>query len=378
MRADKATNLDDFKQAARRYLPRMIFDYIEGAAEDELGLSRNRAAFQSIELVPRYLRDVSSVDQSASLLGRTHALPVGIAPTGMAGITRRDADLLLAEAAHRAGTPFILSGASNSSIEKIAQIAPSAWYQIYVPKREDIRRDQIRRIGDAGLETLVFTVDIPIYSKRERDIRSGWVRPYKPALRSRIEALRHPLWLLNFFRNGIPTLENWLPYCPPGSGPMDVTGFFAEQAFAVQTWDLLRDMRDQFKGKLVLKGILSAEDAAMAVEAGVDGIIVSNHGGRQFDKAPAALTVLPEVCDAVAGRIPVMIDSGITRGSDVVAALCLGASFAFVGRATLYAVASHGQAGVERVLEILKQEIYLAMSSIGCTKLEQLDRSYLR
>ena len=378
MRADQAINLEDFKQAARRYLPRMIFDYIEGAAEDELALARNRTAFETIELVPRFLCDVSTIDQSAALMGNVHAFPVGIAPTGMAAITRCDADLLLAEVAHAAGVPFILSGASNSAMEKIAAIAPSAWYQIYVPKREDIRRDQIRRVADAGLGTLVFTVDIPIYSKRERDIRSGWVRPYTPSWGSKIEALRYPRWLLNYLRTGIPTLENWLPYCPPGSGPMDVTGFFAEQAFAVQTWDLLRDMRDQFKGRLVVKGILSAEDAAMAVEAGVDGIIVSNHGGRQFDKGPAALTVLPGICDAVAGRVPVMIDSGINRGSDVVAALCLGASFAFVGRATLYAVASHGREGVTRALDILRQEIHLAMASIGCIRLSQLDRSYLR
>ncbi len=378
MRVEQANSVRDIKEEARRRLPKMIFDYIEGGAEDELCAARNRAALDALEIVPRYLRDVSAVNQKVELFGHSYASPLGIAPTGMAAISWKDADLLLAQAAHEANLPFILSGASSSSIEKVAQVAPSAWYQLYIPRDGDIRRDLIRRVTDAGLGTLVVTIDTPVYSKRERDVRNGWVRPYKPTFASKLEALRHPAWLLGYLRNGIPYLENWQTYAAPGAKPIAVAGVFAAQAFAVQTWDLLAEIREQWRGNLVLKGVLHPEDAALAIKAGADGIIVSNHGGRQFDKAPAPVTMLPAIHAAVAGRIPVMIDSGIMRGSDIVAAMCLGASFAFVGRATLYGVAAYGIAGVQRTLAILRQEISLALATMGCPDVRQLDASYLR
>jgi (S)-mandelate dehydrogenase len=378
MRVGQANSCRDVKEAARRRLPKMIFDYIEGGAEDEHCAARNRAAFEALEIVPRYLRDVSAVNQGVELMGTRYASPLGIAPTGMTAISWKDADLLLARAAHEARLPFILSGASNSSIEKVAKLAPSAWYQLYIPRDGDIRRDLIRRVADAGLGTLVVTIDTPVYSKRERDVRNGWVRPYKPTLASKLEALRHPAWLLGYLRNGIPYLENWQRYAEPGAGPIDVAGVFAKQAFAVQTWDILSEIREQWRGALVLKGVLHPDDAQLAIDHGADGIIVSNHGGRQFDKAPAPVVMLPAIHRRVAGRIPVMIDSGIMRGSDIVAAMCLGASFAFVGRATLYGVAAWGFAGVQRTIAILQQEISLALATMGCPDIRDLDASFLR
>lgn len=378
MRPEQANSLWDIKAVARRRLPRMIFDYIEGGAEDELCSARNRAALDALELVPRYLRDVSAVDQRVELFGQSYASPLGIAPMGMTAISWKDADLLLAEAAHRAGVPFILSGASTSSIEKVAKVAPSAWFQLYIPRDADIRRDLIRRAADAGLSTLVVTIDTPVYSKRERDVRNGWVRPYKPTLASKIEAVRHPSWLLGYLRNGIPFLENWQVYAEPGARPIAVADVFAKQAFAVQTWELLAEIREQWRGNLVLKGVLHPEDARLAIERGVDGVIVSNHGGRQFDKAPAPVTILPAIHAAVAGRIPVMIDSGIMRGSDIVAAICLGAGFAFIGRAALYGVAAWGLPGVQRTIAILQQEIHLTLATLGCPDIRQLDANYLR
>jgi L-lactate dehydrogenase (cytochrome)/(S)-mandelate dehydrogenase len=378
MGAEKANSIRDLKEAARRRLPRIIFDYIEGGAEDETCIIRNRQGWESLEIVPRFLRDVSGVEQSVELFGRSYASPFGIAPMGMTAITHRDADLLLAQAAHEANIPFLLSGASNSAIEKIAKVAPSAWYQLYVPRDPAIRADLIRRVADAGLGTLVVSIDVPIYSKRERDIRNGWIRPYKPTLEARLEAIRHPGWVLDYLRRGIPYLENWQTYAPPGASPIEVANVYAKQSFAVQTWDILQEIREQWRGPLVLKGVLHPDDAARAVDAGADGIIISNHGGRQFDRAPTPVAMLPAVHAAVKGRIPVMVDSGITRGSDIVAAMCMGASFAFIGRAALYAVAAHGKPGVDRAIAILQQEILLALATMGCPRIGDVDPTYLR
>ncbi len=377
MGVEQELSLHDLKEAARRYLPKMVFDYIEGGAEDETCLRRNRAAWDGLQLLPRTLRDVSQVDVSVELFGRTYAAPFGISPMGMTGICRRDADLLMAKAAHEAGLPFLLAGASNGSIERVAEVAPSAWYQLYVPKDSAIRKDMIRRAAEAGLETLVVTIDVPIYSKRERDIKNGWVRPYKPTLAAKLEALRHPAWLLAYLRNGIPYLENWQQYAPDGANPIEVASFYATQSFAIQTWDVLAEIREQWRGNLLLKGVLHPEDAAHSVEAGADGIIVSNHGGRQFDRAPSPVTMFPQVHAAVAGRIPVMVDSGIMRGSDIVAARCMGASFAFLGRPALYAVAAYGSAGVERLIAILQQEMKLALATMGCPNVRDCGPEYL-
>jgi len=378
MSAARANSIRDLKEAARRRLPRIIFDYIEGGAEDETCIDRNRLGWERLEIVPRFLRDVSGVEQSVQLFGRTYSSPFGIAPMGMTAITHRDADLLLAEAAHAANIPFLLSGASNSSIEKVAKVAPSAWYQLYIPRDPSIRSDLIRRVADAGLGTLVVSIDVPIYSKRERDIRNGWIRPYKPTLPAKLEALRHPGWVFDYLRRGIPFLENWQTYAPAGANPIEVANVYAKQSFAVQTWEIIQEIREQWQGPLILKGILHPDDAARAVEANADGLIVSNHGGRQFDRAPTPVAMLPSVCAAVKGRVPVMVDSGIMRGSDVVVAMCMGASFAFIGRAALYAVAAYGRTGVDRAIAILQQEIHLALATMGCPRIQDVDAAYLR
>ncbi|MEW5420963.1 alpha-hydroxy acid oxidase [Amorphus sp. 3PC139-8] len=378
MTPDKAISIGDLKRVARRRLPKIIFDYIEGGAEDEAGIVRNEQRLRDILLVPRYLRDVSTPAQGVEILGQSFARPFGIAPTGMAAIAYADADLHLAKAAASAGAPFILSGASNSSIEKIAAVHPGAWYQIYLPKSEHIAEDLLKRMEVAGLSTLVVTVDVPAHSKRERSIRAGWVRPYKPTLAATLEAALHPAWVVRYLRDGLPYLENWQAYAETGASAMDVTGIFAREVPAIQTWDRLKRIREQWPGKLVVKGILHPQDALDAVAAGCDGIIVSNHGGRQFDRSPAPVEVFPAIHKAVGEATTLMLDSGITRGSDVVAAFCLGARMTFVGRATLYGVAAFGRAGADRALAILGREIELALSQIGCPSISELDESYLQ
>ena len=388
MRLSQAVNIEDLHRMAKRRLPKVAFDFIEGGLEDERGLERNTAAFQKHFLLPRYLVDVSTRDQSATIFGRTYNSPFGISPTGGAGLYRRGADLMLAEAARDANIPYIMSGSSNDSIESAARVAPhNAWYQLYAARDGKISEDMIRRTAEAGLDALVLTVDVPVHAKRERNIRNGfagirggWLRAalsLKPALLA--EALTHPLWVVDYVRHGgMPPLENWLPYAPPGVSPEATVHFNRSQVPAhAQTWRELEKYRRLFPRKLVVKGIMHPADAVRAAEIGVDGIIVSNHGGRQLDQAPASLDVLPAVKAAVGDRVTVMLDSGVRRGADILIALALGAQFVFFGRPTLYGAAAGGLPGVKKAIEIFRNEIDLVMGQIGCPRLSDLGPDFL-
>jgi (S)-mandelate dehydrogenase len=388
MRVEEAVNIEDLHRMARRRLPKIAFDFIEGGLEDERGLERNTAAFQQHRLLPRYLVDVSQRDQSATLFGRTFASPFGIAPTGGAGLFRRGADLMLAEAAAAANIPYIMSGASNDSIEAAAKVAPRhAWYQLYAPREAKVAADMIRRTADAGLDALVLTVDTPVASKRERNIRNGFANvrggllqalSLKPAIL--LEALTHPGWIADYLRHGggTPMLQNWQPYAPSGANAEAVYNFSRSLLpFNTQTWRDLENYRRLFPRNLVVKGIMDPRDALRCAEIGCDGIIVSNHGGRQLDQAPASLDVLPAIAEAVGDRLTVMLDSGVRRGADIVIALCLGARFVFMGRPTLYGAAAGGIPGVRKAIDIFRGEIDLVMGQIGCPSLDQLGPDFL-
>ncbi len=379
MDTDKAINIDDLRRMAKRHLPRICFDFIEGGLEDEHGLVRNASAFDRHALVPRYLVEVSERDPSASLFGRKYALPFGIAPTGIAGLFRRGADLMLAEAAKAANVPFIMSGTSTASIEAVAQLAPEhAWYQLYGARDRKVSEDMIRRAREAGLATLVLTVDVPITSKRERNLRNGFIRPYKLKPSVALEALRHPAWIADYLRHGgMPYFENWVPYAKKGASAGEVADYLATQTPSIQTWQDLETYRRLWPRKLVVKGIMHIDDARRAAEMGVDGIMVSNHGGRQLDRAPSPLEVLLPIAQAVGSKLSVMFDSGIRRGSDIVIARCLGARFVFVGRATLYGCAAGGIKGAQRAIDILRDEIDRVMAQIGCPSFDQLGPDWL-
>jgi (S)-mandelate dehydrogenase len=379
MNTDKAINIDDLRRMAKRHLPRMCFDFIEGGLEDERGLARNASAFDRHALVPRYLVEASEPDPSASLFGRNYALPFGIAPTGIAGLFRRGADLMLAEAAKAANIPFILSGAGTASIEAVAQVAPEhAWYQLYGARDRKVSEDMIRRAREAGLSTLVLTVDVPVGSKRERNLRNGFIRPYKLKPSIALEALRHPAWIAEFLRHGgMPYFDNWVPYAKEGASAGEVADYLATQTPSIQTWKDLETFRRLWPRKLVVKGILHIDDARRAAEMGVDGIMVSNHGGRQLDRAPSPLEVLLPITQAVGSKLAVMFDSGVRRGSDIVIARCLGARFVFVGRATLYGCAAGGVKGATRAIDILRDEIDRVMAQIGCASFDQLGPDWL-
>lgn len=378
MRIERAINIEDLRRMAKRRLPRIAFDYIEGGVEDERCLERNEASFARYRLTPRYLMDVSRRDQSRMLFEHKYDSPFGIAPTGLAGLFRSGADLMLAQAASAANMPFVMSGASTATMEAAAAIAPSStWYQLYAARDPKISEDMIRRASDCGLSTLVVTVDIPVNSKRERNLRNGFGLPLKLTPSIIADGLTHPKWLAEYLRHGMPRFENWSPYAEKNSTASTINLIFGKQTPATLTWIEIEKFRQWWPRKLVLKGILHPDDAARAVQLGVDGIWVSNHGGRQLDRAPSSVEAFPAIRAAVGGKATLMLDSGIRRGSDIVTALCLGAQFVFVGRATLYGAAAGGAPGVHKAIDILRDEIDRVMAQLGCASLQQLDERYL-
>ena len=371
-------NIEDLKKLAKKRLPKIAFDFIEGGTDDEVGLVTNEQAFRQARIVPRYLVDVSVRDQSTTLFGRTYSSPIGIAPTGLAGLFRRGADLMLAEAARDANVPFIMSGSSTASIEDLARLAPDhGWYQLYSSKDEAISEDLIKRTADAGLKTLVFTVDVPEGSNRERNARNGWGRPLKLSWGTKLEALEHPAWMLEWLRHGTPYFSNWAKYAGPNASAEKVADLVAYQNRAPMTWKHVERFRSIFKGNFVLKGIMHPDDAIRAHSLGVDGLMVSNHGARQLDNAPSPLHVLPAINEAVGDKMTLMFDGGIRRGLDALIALCMGAKFVFQGRPTLYGVTAGGVQGAAKALSIFRREIDISMAQIGATKISDLGPHYL-
>jgi (S)-mandelate dehydrogenase len=371
-------NIEDLRKLAKKRLPKIAYDFIEGGTDDEVGLQTNEQAFRQARIVPRYLVDVSVRDQSTTVFGRTYSSPIGIAPTGLAGLFRRGADLMLAEAARDANVPFIMSGSATGSIEDLAKLAPDhGWYQLYSSKDEAISEDLIKRTADAGLKTLVFTVDVPEGSNRERNIRNGWGRPLKLSWATKMEALEHPAWMLEWMRHGTPYFSNWAKYAGAGADANKVADLVAYQNRAPMTWKHVERFRKIFPGNFVLKGIMHPDDAIRAHSLGVDGIMVSNHGARQLDNAPSPLHVLPAIRDAVGDKMTVMFDGGVRRGLDAIIALCMGAKFVFQGRPTLYGVTAGGVEGAKTALGIFRREVDLSMAQMGAAKIADLGPQFL-
>ncbi|MEK9281040.1 alpha-hydroxy-acid oxidizing protein [Bradyrhizobium sp. ISRA442] len=374
----KVINVDDLRRLAKRRLPTICYDFIEGGTDDEIGLAANEQAFRQARIVPRYLIDVSVRDQSTNLFGCTFSSPLGIAPTGSADMFRRGADLMLAQASRDANVPFIMSGVSSSSLEDLGQLAPDhGWYQLYPAIDPLISEDMIKRVRNAGLKTLVLTVDVPEASNRERCIRNGWGPAMRPSWKAKVEALRHPLWMMQWLRNDAPYFGNWTRYAGPSASARMVAEFVMSQFGAPLTWNNVERYRQLWEGNLVLKGIMHPADAVRAGSIGVDGVIVSNHGGRQLDNAPSPLEVLPTIHEAVGDRMTVMLDGGVRRGLHVLLAICMGAKFVFQGRPTLYGVTVGGIAGAAKALAIFRREIDISMAQIGATRIADLGKHYL-
>jgi L-lactate dehydrogenase (cytochrome)/(S)-mandelate dehydrogenase len=378
MRFSNAINIDDLRKVAKRRTPKLVFDFIEGGVEDEGGINRNEQAFQNQRLVPRYLVDVSERSQTTTIFGREYSSPFGISPTGLAALFRPKADLLLAQAAREANVPFIMSGASTASIEELAKVAPDhGWYQLYAARDKSISEDMIRRAEEANLSTLVLTVDVPVHSKRERNVRNGFTRPLKLTWGTKFDAAMHPQWLAGYLKHGMPMLSNWAPYVRAGASAEEVADFVSGQTAAPLSWKDLERFRELWPRKLVLKGVMHPGDAERAADLGVDGIIVSNHGGRQFDRAPSSLEMLPAIDRAVGDRVTLMLDSGVRRGVDAMIARCFGAQMVFVGRATLYGAVAGGLDGAKQALGFMSNEIDMNLAQIGCPQFDDLGPDYL-
>lgn len=376
----KAVNIEDLRRAARRRLPRAVFDFVDGGSEDEVTLRRNRLAFQQYTFRPRVLVDVSQRDLSTTVLGERMATPLIIAPTGMAGICWPRGEVVAARAAGRKGVTFTLSTHASCSIEEVAAEATGPlWFQLYVWRNRDLTRSFVERARAAGYRALVLTVDVPVISRRERDIHNGFTIPPRITVSNVLDTIWRVGWISGVLRGPRLTLKNLVG--APGAPKMDIVtlGGVANRQFdASVNWKDLDWFRSLWSGPILLKGVLSAEDARRAVEHGIEGIIVSNHGGRQLDGAPASLEVLPEIVDAVNGRADVLLDGGIRRGSDVVKALALGAKAVLIGRPYLWGLAVAGEAGVEQAIDILTAEIDRCLALVGVPRAADLDRSVVR
>ncbi|NNM51922.1 MAG: alpha-hydroxy-acid oxidizing protein [Pseudomonadales bacterium] len=366
IKLSRVYNTEDLRRAAQSYLPRLVWDYITGGVDDEVALDYNREVWDSLKLVPRYLVDVAEPDTRTTLWGHTWNSCFGIAPMGLQGFARPGADVMLAAAAARHGIPYVLSGAGTATVEAISRQAPGhAWFQVYVAREPAVTLDQLKRARDSGVGVLVVTVDAPVHSKRERDLRNGFVPPPRIRWPLLLEMLRHPRWCMSMLRHGMPRFENWAPYAGEGADARAIAAYFSRQIPFTQTWQSLDVLRQAWPGKLVLKGILDPADALRAVDAGVDGIIISNHGGRVLDAAVAPIQQLPLMRAAVGDRLVLMLDSGLRRGSDMVKALALGADFVWIGRPAFYGVAAYAEAGADRVISLLQEELNLTLAQMG-------------
>jgi (S)-mandelate dehydrogenase len=356
-----------------------VFDFYDGGAEDERTLERNRSAFERWDLAPHVLTDVASATTQCALMGAPAGMPAGIAPTGAAGFGWRDADLALARAAARLGIPYALSSSATTAIETIADKAPGRlWFQAYVLRNQDFFWKLVERARVAEYEALVITVDLPVGGKRERDFRNHFSIPFRFTPRNVFDFASRPRWALDMLLHGMPVMENLRGLEAAANSATTIASSVGRSYDPAFDWTRLAEVRDRWPRKLVVKGISRGDDAARLAAMGVDAIVVSNHGGRQLDGAVPSLHALPEVLQAVAGRVPVMVDGGIRRGSDIAKALALGAHGVLLGRATLFGAVAAGDAGAQRALDILHDELLRTMRLCGAPTVAQLSADLLR
>ncbi|MBO9558670.1 MAG: FMN-dependent L-lactate dehydrogenase LldD [Caulobacter sp.] len=368
----------DFREAARRKLPRFLFDYIDGGAYAERTLARNVSDLADLSLRQRVLKDVSRVDTSTTLFGHYQALPVALAPVGLTGMYARRGECQAAKAAAAKGVPFCLSTVSVCDLKEVSQASPSPiWFQLYVLRDRAFMRDLLARAADAGATALVFTVDMPVPGARYRDAHSGMSGP-NAAARRLAQAMFKPQWAWDVGVMGRPhTLGNVAPVLGANSGLEDFMGWLGANFDPSIQWKDLDWIRDQWKGPLIIKGVLDPEDAKAAADIGADGIVVSNHGGRQLDGVLSSARALPAIADAVGDRLTVLADSGVRSGLDVVRMLALGAKGVLLGRAFVYALAARGGPGVTQLLDLIEKEMRVAMALTGVNTLAEIDRSIL-
>jgi L-lactate dehydrogenase (cytochrome) len=374
----QAASISDYRALAKARLPHFLFEYLDGGSYDEETLRRNVDDLRAVALRQRVLRDVSDIDLSTELFGQRWELPIGLGPVGLSGLYARRGEVQAARAAAAAGVPLALSTLSACSIDEVTRGARAPWFQLYIVKDRGFVSDMIARARDAGSGALLLTVDLAVPGTRYRDYRAG----LSGSLGGRSDRLRQvlarPHWAWDVAVRGRPmTFGNLEPLLGAGAALQDLMGWISRNFDASVTWKDVEWVRGQWHGPLIIKGILDPDDARQALDSGADGIVVSNHGGRQLDGVSSTARALPRVAEAVAGRMPVLVDGGVRSGLDVVRMLALGADFVLMGRAWAYALAAAGEAGVAHVLKLIDAEMRVAMALTGCTRVSELDEQVL-
>lgn len=370
MRLHRAASIDDLRSMAKRRIPRFAFDLVDGGAESERNLRRNVEAFEDVELTPRYMVDVSRIETTAHLFGQTYSQPFGMAPIGMLNAFWPDADLMLARLCKRENIPYVASSASSTTLERLADAADgNGWFQLYVSGDQTVTDGLISRAEAAGYDVLMVTADVPAAGKRDRDIRNQLSVPFRFTPEVMLQLIANPTWSLASLKHGRPNIANYADLLKGATSYADVQKTLITPGF---TWDDLARLRARWKGRLLVKGVLHPADALRCAAIGCDGIVVSNHGGRQVAFGPPTIEALPPIAAALGDRMTIILDSGIRRGADLIRAKALGADFALTGRALAYGVGAGGAKGADRAVEILKLELLRALGQVGAVSFEDV------
>ena len=368
-------DIDFLREKARKRIPGFAFDYLDGGCNSETNLQKNTAEIREVELKPYYLREFNGIDLKTEMFGHTYDAPFGMAPIGLQGLMWPKASEILAKAASDYNIPFILSTVATAGIETIGEITEGkAWFQLYHPKEEKLRNDLLSRAAAAGYKTLVILSDVPTFGYRAKEIRNGLSIPPRMTLRNMYQIATHPSWALNTLISGLPQFRTMEPYIPKGMN-LKHLGLFMNKTFDGRlTEQKLKELRDLWKGNLVLKGVATEEDAEKCIRLGVDGIIVSNHGGRQLDCGESTIHALDPIASAFKGRIRIMMDSGIRTGPDVINSLAKGAEFTFLGRSFMYGVSALGRKGGDHTISILRKQTQQVMEQLNCARVSELHK----
>jgi len=371
----KYPSIEHLRERARQRMPRFAFEYLEGGCNSEINLRRNTDDIREVQLRPWYLRDYPGSDQKTELFGKTYDAPFGISPIGLQGLMWPRATEILAKAAHDHNIPFVLSTVGTASIETVAELTEgNAWFQLYHPTEDDLRNKLLDRAAAAGTEVLVILADTPTFAYRPKEIRNGLSIPPKMSVRNVIQMMMHPTWSFSQLAAGAPEFKTMLPYIPKGLNMSHLAQFMNQTFSGRLNPDKIAAIRDRWKGKLVVKGVVTPEDAESAINLGVDGLIVSNHGGRQLDAGQSTIKPLTELAREFGDRTTLMIDSGLRAGPDVACALASGAKFAFMGRSFMYGVGALGEDGGDHTISMLKKQLQQVMEQIGCERVEDFPK----
>ncbi|GLR20041.1 alpha-hydroxy acid oxidase [Portibacter lacus] len=375
----KLPSIEHLKAKTKKRIPRFAYEYLSGGCNNEVNLRKNTAEIRDIELKPYYLRDYGGIDMKTELFGHTYDAPFGISPIGLQGLIWPRATEILAKAAHDHNLPFILSTVATADVETVAEITEGkAWFQLYHPAEKELRNKLIKRVDEAGYPVLVILSDVPTFGYRPKEIKNGLSIPPKLTIPNMLQIMANPNWALSTLLAGQPEFKTLKPYVPKGLN-LKHLGLFMNKTFnGRMSEDRIKEIRDMWKGKIVMKGAASHEDIQKSIEIGLDGVIISNHGGRQLDAGQSTIAVVSDIIEEFKGKTKIMMDSGMRCGPDIASTLATGAEFAFLGRAPMYGVGAMGKKGGNQAISILKRELQQVMEQLCCERVEDLHKHLIK